>query len=104
MWAHALIEQAPEWCLEVGEPGRPQGWFLSELEGEHLNLALAMLSAGATISGFELYARALGAFAERGARLGEARFSVENRAVHNIYARLGAIFRDTVGCWLWKAR
>jgi hypothetical protein len=37
-------------------------------------------------------------------RLGEARFSIENRSVHNIYARLGAIFLEPTGCWLWTAR
>ena len=104
LWANELLRRSPEWCLQVGPPGDPQGWFLAEPEEDHLHLALAMLRPGAAISGFDLYAAALGAFAERGMRLGEARFSIENRAVHNIYARLGAVFLETIGCWLWKAR
>jgi hypothetical protein len=104
IWARGLIDRAPEWCVEVGDAGRPQGWFLAEPEREHLNLALAMLTSKPSISGFDLYARALNEFSKRGARLGEARFSIENRAVHNIYARLGAIFREVTGCWLWRAQ
>ena len=88
----ALRERSPEWCVAVGAPENPQGWFLAEPEGGHLHLALAMLRRDAAISGLDLYAAALGAFGARGVRLGEARFSIENAAVHNIYARLGAIF------------
>ena len=104
MWARALLERAPASCVEVGDAGRPQGWFLAEPVEGHLNLALAMLRSGASISGFDLYSQALRAFWRRGTRLGEARFSIEHRAVHNIYARLGAIFREATGCWLWRAR
>jgi hypothetical protein len=103
LWANDLQTKSPAWCVQVGTPADPQGWFLSEPEKDHLHLALAMLRPGATISGFDLYAAALAAFAERGMRLGEARFSIENRAVHNIYARLGAVFLETIGVWMWVA-
>ena len=103
LWAAELQRRSPAWCAEVGPPENPHGWFLAEPEKGHLHLALAMLRPGAAISGFDLYAAALGAFAERGMRLGEARFSIENRAVHNIYARLGAVFLETVGVWMWVA-
>jgi hypothetical protein len=104
LWAAQLRNQSPEWCVAVGSDEDPQGWFLAEPAGGHLHLALAMLRRDAGISGFELYAAALGAFAKKGMRLGEARFSIENRAVHNIYARLGAVFLETIGCWLWTSR
>ena len=103
LWARALLAKSPDWCVEVGEPGRPQGWFLAEKDGERLHLALAMLHRDAVISGHYLYARALKAFAQRGARLGQARFSVRNGPVHNIYVRLGAVFREVSGIWLWAA-
>ena len=103
LWANDLLAKSPEWCVQVGPAEDPQGWFLAEPEKNHLHLALAMLRPGATISGFDLYAAALGAFAERGMRMGEARFSIENRAVHNIYARLGAVFLETIGVWMWVA-
>lgn len=102
-WARELIARSPEWCVAMGEPGRPEGWFLAEKDGERLHLALAMLRRGAALSGHYLYARALKAFAGRGARLGSARFSVRNGPVHNIYARLGAVFRESSGVWLWAA-
>lgn len=104
IWAHALLAKSPEWCVEVGPRGDPQGWFFAETAGEHLHLALAMLGPGAAISGFDLYSAALAAFARRGAQMGEARFSIENRPVHNIYARLGAVFLDGIGCWIWINR
>jgi hypothetical protein len=104
LWAATLVERSPEWCVAVGPPEDPQGWFLAEPEEGHLHLALAMLHRSATISGLDLYAAALAAFGQRGMRLGEARFSIENRSVHNIYARLGAIFLEATGCWLWTAR
>lgn len=103
-WASALCERSPEWCVEVGKSDAPQGWFLAEPEEGHLHLALAMLHRDAAISGLDLYAAALSAFGDRGMRLGEAHFSIENRSVHNIYARLGAIFLEPTGCWLWTAR
>ena len=104
MWANDLRTKSPEWSAEVAGDGIVQGWFLAEPEKGHLHLALAMLRPGATISGFDLYAAALGAFAGRGMRMGEARFSIENRSVHNIYARLGAVFLETIGVWMWSAR
>ncbi len=104
LWASALCESSPEWCVEVGKPDAPQGWFLAEPEAGHLHLALAMLHRDAAISGLDLYAAALAAFGERGMRMGAARFSIENRSVHNIYARLGALFLEPTGCWLWTAR
>jgi hypothetical protein len=103
-WARALLARSPEWCAEAGPVADPQGWFLAEAEHGHLHLALALLRPGAEISGIDLYSAALSAFASRGARRGEARFSIENRAVHNIYARLGAVFVEAIGCWLWIRR
>ena len=103
LWANDIQRRSPEWCVQVGAPGDPQGWFLAEPEKGHIHLALAMLRPGSTISGFDLYAAALGAFAKRAMKLGEARFSIENRSVHNIYARLGAVFLETIGCWMWSA-
>lgn len=104
IWGSQLLARSPQWCVEVGVAGDPQGWFLAEPEGEHLDLALAMLRRGATLSGLDFYHAALAAFARRGARLGEARFSIENRAVLNIYARLGAVFLKPIGYWIWSAR
>jgi len=103
LWAKTLLSHSPEWCVALGEPGAPQGWFLAERDGERLHLALAMLHRHASISGHYVYTRALRAFAERGARLGYARFSLRNGPVHNIYTRLGAVFRDTGGVWLWAS-
>lgn len=104
IWARALLQGSPEWCVEVGPASDPQGWFFAEPDDAHLHLALALLRSGATISGLDLYAAALRAFSSRGARMGEARFSIENRSVHNIYARLGALFLDAIGCWIWVDR
>jgi len=101
LWAKTLLSHSPEWCVALGMPDAPQGWFLAERDGERLHLALAMLHRNASISGHYLYAKALKVFAERGARLGYARFSIRNSPVHNVYTRLGAVFRETAGVWLW---
>jgi hypothetical protein len=63
-----------------------------------------MLHRAATVSGMYLYQRAIVEYARLGARVGYARFSVENTAVHNIYARLGAQFLGAVGVWFWVRR
>jgi hypothetical protein len=101
LWARQHLAAHPEWCLRVTSGGITQGWFLSEMTNEGLNLELAMLHRGATISGMYLYQKALTTYAAFGARVGFARFSVENTAVMNIYARLGAQFLAPLGIWLW---
>lgn len=102
LWANRLIREHPETCLQLYLNDKLQGWFLS-LPGEQrrLNLALAMLSNSAEISGMLLYQQACVAYAGRGHRLGSASFSVTNTAVHNIYATLGARFMPPGGNWLW---
>lgn len=100
-WAAAQVAQHPEWCLRVTSGGKTQGWFLSQMTAEGLNLELAMLHRSATISGALLYQKALVEYARLGARVGYARFSVTNTAVLNIYAQLGARFLPPVGTWLW---
>ena len=60
-------------------PASPQGWFLAEPEGGTCIWRWRCCAADAAISGLDLYAAALGAFGARGVRLGEARFSIENR-------------------------
>jgi hypothetical protein len=99
-WAGRLIASHPAWCLRVVYQSRVQGWYLSEPEGESVHLALAMLHREATVTGLYLYQRALIAYAQRGAMMGRAAFSVRNTDVHNIYARLGAHFTPPQGCWL----
>lgn len=98
-WAHRLVDSQPEWCVEVRGGDRTQGWFLAE-PGSTLGLTLAMLHEDSTVSGHLVYQRALAAFAGRGARVGQAGFSVRNTAVHNIYARLGARFVAPMYCWM----
>lgn len=103
LFGREILAKSPKWCVAVGDPGAPQGWFLAEPDGERLHLALAMLRRGSSLSGHYLYAAALRAFAARGARLGQARFSIRNGPVHNIYSQLGAVFREATGVWLWAA-
>ena len=100
-WSEALRREDPAHALEILADGAPQGWFLSRATASGLELTLAMLHRNAVISGHHLYHRALLAYAERGARVGFAGFSVANTAVQNIYASLGARFLDPEGCWLW---
>ena len=100
-WAGDLLTRHPEWCLRLELQGETQGWFLSEPGGPGLHLTLAMLSSRATVSGHHLYHRALREYAERGASVGYAAFSVRNTAVLNTYSRLGARFLAPDGCWLW---
>lgn len=101
LWANAELAAAPEWCLRVTSGGATQGWFLSHQANDGLHLELAMLHRDARISGVYLYRRALVAYAAWGARVGLARFSVENTPVLNIYASLGAQFLPPIGIWLW---
>lgn len=104
LWANNLIREHPETCMRVLLGNRLQGWFLSRPdEQRRLNLALAMLSGTAEISGMLLYQLACVAYARRGHRLGNASFSVTNTPVHNIYAVLGARFTPPSGNWLWLA-
>jgi hypothetical protein len=100
-WAAAQLQTHPQWCVRIASGGKPQGWFLSQMTEEGLNLELAMLHRTATISGALLYQKALVEYARLGARVGYARFSVTNTAVLNIYAQLGARFLPPVGTWLW---
>jgi len=100
LWSSHLIENHPAWCLQISDGVDIQGWFLAQAyPGKPLNLTLAMLKSDAHISGHLLYQRALLEFAARGARIGNAAFSVSNTAVMNIYASLGARFLPPVGHW-----
>jgi hypothetical protein len=101
LWSEHLIARDPTACMEVVDGGVPQGWFLGRHTDGGLELTLAMLRRDARISGLLLYHRALLAFAQRGARVGFAGFSVSNTPVLNIYAALGARFLTPEGCWLW---
>ena len=104
LWANDLIRENPATCMRLFLEDRLQGWFLSRPGQSHgLNLALAMLTDSAEISGMLLYHQACVAYAERGHRLGSASFSVTNTPVHNIYATLGARFMPPGGNWLWLA-
>jgi hypothetical protein len=100
LWSNQLISQHPAWCLQISNEAGIQGWFLAKMdEGNPLNLTLAMLKSGAQISGHLLFQKAMDEFARRGARIGEASFSVTNTPVMNIYASLGARFLSTRGFW-----
>ena len=101
MWGASLIDASPEHCIQVSSASGVQGWFLASQHGGSTALTLAMLHDGASTSGFLVYVAALRAFADRGARLGTAAFSVTNAPVHNIYAALNARFVSTEGCWFW---
>jgi hypothetical protein len=101
LWANALIAANPDWSLRLTHEGKVQGWFLSEHDAKGFHLTLAALHRDAATSGLLLYQQALAAYAQRGQRVGGARFSVTNTPVHNIYAHLGARFLAPYGCWLW---
>jgi hypothetical protein len=100
-WASNLLRENPETCYRVISKDAVQGWFLSQPHSAGLELTLAMLSAQATTSGFDLYARALAEYAVANFRLGFASFSASNSPVHNIYANLGARFLEPRECWIW---
>lgn len=102
-WASQLRQAHPDWALEVSFEGQTQGWFVAEPTGKGLYLALAMLARGATLSGANLYRKALHHFAAQGQRIGHAGFSASNTAVLNIYSQLGARFTAAQGAWLWQA-
>ena len=102
LWSNLLIAGHPAWCLQVSDGPDVQGWFLAKADpGKSLNLTLAMLKSDAHISGHVLYQKAMLEFAARGARIGDAAFSVTNTAVMNIYASLGARFLPPRAHWLW---
>lgn len=104
LWSQDLIAASPDYCVQVLHNGQVQGWFLSQPgESGGINLALAMLSSQATVSGMYVYRKALRAYAERGHILGWASFSISNTPVHNIYSNLGAHFIAPSGNWLWVA-
>ena len=106
LWSNLLIADHPAWCLQVSDGSDVQGWFLAQADpGKPLNLTLAMLKSDAHISGHLLYQKAMLEFAARGARIGDAAFSVSNTAVMNIYSSLGARFLHPRGHWLrWSDR
>ena len=101
LWANRLIVESPNWCVRAVYGDAVQGWFLARPEKPGLNLTLAMLHREAVVSGALFYQMAMRAFAARGARTGWASFSIRNTAVHNIFSRLGARFKEPTGCWLW---
>jgi len=102
LWANELIREYPETCMQLFLDNKIQGWFLSRpIKQRGLNLALAMLSNNAEISGMLLYQQAIVAYSGRSHRLGKASFSVTDTPVHNIYATLGARFTPPGGNWLW---
>ena len=101
-WARQLLDEHPELALQIASGGEPQGWYCSRPLGSGINLTLAALYEGATISGLHLYEAAIGAYAERGFRIGSASFSITNGDAHGIYAGLGARFTSPVGFWLWQ--
>lgn len=101
LWASRLIADDPGTCLRFRLGEATQGWFLAQSDNDGLGLTLAMLSASAKISGYDLYACALACFASRGYALGHASFSVRNISVLNIYSRLGARFLEPREVWMW---
>lgn len=103
MWAQRLAAADPRYCLTVGLPSSVQGWFFAHPTNRGLNLTLAAMHRDATISGAALYAHCLRAYADRGATVGYAGFSVTNLDVHNIYAWLGARFIPPTAVWIWQA-
>lgn len=106
LWSNLMTADHPAWCLQIMDGADVQGWFLAEERpGKPLDLTLAMLKSDAHISGHLLFQRGLQEFAERGARIGEASFSVTNTPVMNIYASLGARFLSPRGHWQrWSTR
>jgi hypothetical protein len=102
-WSRDLLAANPAHCMQVCVGGEIQGWFLGRQTPKGLELTLAMLRRGATVSGHLLYHRALKAYGERGARMGFAAFSASNTPVLNIYASLGARFLPPMGIWFWIA-
>ncbi len=105
LWSNRLIADYPQWCLRISDGDEVQGWFLAQAKPDRpLHLTLAMLRSDAHISGHLLYQKALLEFAARGARIGEAEFSIGNTAVMNIYASLGARFLHPKGYWHWWPR
>jgi len=101
LWSQALLASDPAHGMQVLVGGEVAGWFLGRRTPKGLELTLAMLRRGASVSGHLLYHRALMAYAERGERVGYAAFSVRNTPVLNIYAALGARFLPSIGSWLW---
>jgi hypothetical protein len=102
IWANAVIRDHPEWCMEIRIEGVPQGWFISQMDGKSLNLTLAGLKKNASISGMHLYQKAMVEYAQRGARIGFASYSVTNTQVMAIYAKLGVRYLVPEGFWLWR--
>lgn len=102
LWSSDLISASPAHCIQLSNDEQVQGWFLSQ-QGDSgaINLALAMLSSDASISGLYVYRKALQAYAQRGHKLGWASFSASNTPVHNIYSSLGAHFTAPRGNWFW---
>jgi hypothetical protein len=101
LWARALCEEAPAWCISVHKGKRHQGWFFSKpIERDHINLTLGVACAHSEISGKELFRSAFARYLEAGATLGSASFSVKSLAVMNIYSSFGARFTGATDFWL----
>jgi len=99
-WARLHVESAPTTSLELRSPdGQVQGWFLAEIDDIGAHLALGMRHRDATVKGAAIYDAAFSYLCRQGAQVGHATFSVTNLPTMNLYAKLGARFTSTVGCW-----
>jgi hypothetical protein len=101
LWARALCDEAPSWCVAVGKDDTLQGWFFSrQIEPGHINLTLGVACAHSQISGKDLFRSAFARYLEAGATVGSATFSVKSLAVMNIYSSFGARFTGATDFWL----
>lgn len=100
IWANQLIEQYPEWCLQINQNGKTQGWYLGVPSEEGIELTLTMLHKDAVIRGKFIYHKAIQYYAKNFAN-GFARFSAKNLAVLNILSSLGAKFKRNENVWFW---
>ncbi len=99
-WARLQVERVPQHSLELRDPsGIVQGWFLTEPDDDGTRLQIGMRRRGGTTRGTVLYDAAFSWLCRRGAEVGHATFSVSNIATMNVYAKLGARFTSSVGCW-----
>jgi hypothetical protein len=102
LWAADLVAKHPSCCVEVLANGDPQGWWLTQPDGDSgLNLTLGVLHRNAKIPAILFYVASFAEYGRRGYRSGRASFSILHTAVHNIYAQLGARFETPVGIWFW---
>ena len=101
LWANMLIDQQPESALRLVMNGKNQGWFFGTRNNKSLDLSVAMLARGATISGKSLYSVALDYFKKNGNHRASGRFSSANFPVLNIFSERGAIFSSPLDIWIW---